>query len=207
MPRRCLPACCGWWGWRPPTSASPPPATCCGNWPRCASRPNLCDVAKAIYGAGADLADQWARDVPNWTPAGSAPSSPRCASMSRPRPRRESAFTTYVFGNRHRMRYPQFRAKGLCVSSGVVEAGCKQLGARLKRAGTRWTVAGANAITALRCCILSGRFEDSRSRSRPRSGSTMPNAAAGRTSAGPRPAARAPRWPGNARPCRGPSNA
>ena len=27
-------------------------------------------------------------------------------------------------------------------------------------AGMRWTVAGANAILALRCCILSGRFED-----------------------------------------------
>ena len=40
------------------------------------------------------------------------------------------------------MRYPQFRAKGLCVSSGVVEAGCKQIGDRLKRAGMRWTVAG-----------------------------------------------------------------
>ena len=62
----------------------------------------------------------------------------------------------YVFGNRHRMRYPQFRAKGLCIASGVVEAGCKQIGARLKRAGMRWTVAGANAILALRCCILSG---------------------------------------------------
>ena len=66
----------------------------------------------------------------------------------------------YLFGNRHRMRYPQFRARGLCVSSGVVEAGCKQIGDRLKRAGMRWTVAGANAIIALRCCILSGRFED-----------------------------------------------
>ena len=66
----------------------------------------------------------------------------------------------YVFGNRHRMGYPQFRAKGLCISSGVVEAGCKQIGAGLKRAGMRWTVAGANAIIALRCCILSGRFED-----------------------------------------------
>ena len=28
------------------------------------------------------------------------------------------------------------------------------------QAGMRWTVAGANAIIALRCCILSGRFED-----------------------------------------------
>ena len=66
----------------------------------------------------------------------------------------------YLFGNRHRMRYPQFRATGLCVSSAVVQAGCKQLGDRLKRAGMRWTVAGANAIIALRCCLLSGRFED-----------------------------------------------
>ncbi len=58
------------------------------------------------------------------------------------------------------MRHPQFRAGGLRISSGVVEAGCRRLGPRLKRAGMRWTVAGANAILALRCCILSGRFED-----------------------------------------------
>ena len=37
----------------------------------------------------------------------------------------------------------------------------QEIGARLKRAGMRcWTLAGANAIIALRCCILSGRFED-----------------------------------------------
>ena len=42
----------------------------------------------------------------------------------------------------------------------VAKAACKQIGDRLKRAGMRWTVAGANAIIALRCCILSGRFED-----------------------------------------------
>ena len=28
------------------------------------------------------------------------------------------------------------------------------------RAGMHWTVAGADAIIALRCCKLSGRFED-----------------------------------------------
>ena len=42
-----------------------------------------------------------------------------------------------------------------------LEAGCKQIGPRLKRAGMRWTIAGANAIIAPRCCLLSGRFEDS----------------------------------------------
>ena len=66
----------------------------------------------------------------------------------------------YVARNRSRMRYPEFRAKGLCVSSGVVEAGCKvAIGTRLKRAGMHWTIAGADAIIALRCCKLSGRFE------------------------------------------------
>ena len=45
--------------------------------------------------------------------------------------------------------------------TGVVEAGCKvAIGTRLKRTGVHWTVVGANAIIALRCCKLSGRFED-----------------------------------------------
>jgi hypothetical protein len=34
------------------------------------------------------------------------------------------------------------------------------IGARLKGAGMHWTVNGANAIIALRCSKLSGRFED-----------------------------------------------
>src|SRR5205807_1106133 len=44
---------------------------------------------------------------------------------------------------------------------GVVESGCKNVvGTRLKRAGMHWTVKGANAIIALRCSKLSGRFQD-----------------------------------------------
>ena len=319
-PRRCRPACCGWWGWRPRTSASPRPATCCGNWPRCASRPSrssavpkpwdvrvaaderavaetvpspaptmylgldgsgvpvrpaevecagkqpdgsaktrevklaavwtaegrdkagrpvrdrgsvsynaavesaasrdtdpqpaafaqrvhreaqrrgfdtadrqvvigdgapwiwnvaaeqfpdaieivdiyhakqhLCDVAKVIYGPGTDLDDRWASDRRAELDAGrldAVVAALRTHVETTPEARK---CIHYVFRNRHRMRYPQFRARGLCVSSGVVEAGCKQIGARLRRAGMRWTVAGANVIIALRCCILSGRFED-----------------------------------------------
>ncbi len=67
----------------------------------------------------------------------------------------------YIHTNRERMRYPQFHAQGLCTSSGVVEAGCKvAIGTRLKRAGMHWTVSGSNAIIALRCSKLSGRFQD-----------------------------------------------
>jgi hypothetical protein len=69
--------------------------------------------------------------------------------------------TEYFERNAARMRYPQFRQQHLFVGSGVVEAGCKTvIGSRLKRSGMFWTVRGANAILALRCCHLNGRFED-----------------------------------------------
>jgi len=67
----------------------------------------------------------------------------------------------YFDGNRDRMRYPEFRAKSLFVGSGVIEAGCKTvIGSRLKQSGMFWTVRGANAIIALRCCLLNGELED-----------------------------------------------
>jgi hypothetical protein len=67
----------------------------------------------------------------------------------------------YLEENKGRMQYAEFRKQGLFVGSGVVEAGCKNIiGARLKQSGMEWTVRGANAIIALRCAILSGRFED-----------------------------------------------
>lgn len=67
----------------------------------------------------------------------------------------------YLQKNKERMRYADYRADGLFVGSGVVEAGCKTvIGKRLKQSGMEWSVRGANAIIALRCLIKSGRFED-----------------------------------------------
>ncbi len=67
----------------------------------------------------------------------------------------------YLEKNAESMRYAEFRAQGLFVGSGVVEAGCKTLiGQRLKQSGMEWSVRGANAIISLRCILTSGRFED-----------------------------------------------
>jgi hypothetical protein len=67
----------------------------------------------------------------------------------------------YFERNAERMRYPAFRRLHLFVGSGVIEAGCKTvIGSRLKQSGMFWTVRGANAILALRCSHLNGRFED-----------------------------------------------
>jgi len=66
----------------------------------------------------------------------------------------------YFEKNAEKMRYEKFHKLGYFVGSGVVEAGCKSLiGKRLKNSGMFWSIEGANAVIALRCCILSGRYE------------------------------------------------
>ena len=66
----------------------------------------------------------------------------------------------YFANNADRMRYPKFRGQHLFVGSGVIEAGCKTIiGSRCKQSGMFWTVRGANAILALRCCHFNDRFE------------------------------------------------
>lgn len=67
----------------------------------------------------------------------------------------------YFEKNKERMRYAEFRRRGLFVGSGVLEAGCRTvIGQRLKQSGMHWTVQGANSILALRCSILSNRWQD-----------------------------------------------
>jgi hypothetical protein len=67
----------------------------------------------------------------------------------------------YFEKNKERMRYAEFRRRGLFVGSGVLEAGCRTvIGQRLKQSGMHWTVQGANSIIALRCSLMSSRWED-----------------------------------------------
>jgi len=72
--------------------------------------------------------------------------------------RKEAA---YFENNSKPMHYPEFCRQHLFVGSGVIEAGCKTvIGSRCKQSGMFWTVRGANAILAWRCCQFNGRFED-----------------------------------------------
>jgi hypothetical protein len=66
----------------------------------------------------------------------------------------------YFVKNARRMRYPKFRRQHLFVGTGVIEAGCKTMIGSPLQSGMFWTVRGANAILALRCCQFNGRFED-----------------------------------------------
>lgn len=122
---------------------------------------HLSEVAKAIYGTGSDLAPEWARQRHEELDAGHIDHLIAALTLHDKSCQAAGQCIDYLQNNRARMRYHEFRAQGLCTSTGVVEAGCKYaIGTRLKRAGMHWTLSGANAIIALRCCKLSGRFAD-----------------------------------------------
>ena len=125
------------------------------------AKQHLSDVAKSIYGATSDLAKEWARERHDELDAGDTEAILRALRVHSQKDEEARKCLDYVEDNRARMRYPEFHAAGLCTSTGVVEAGCKvAIGTRCKRTGMHWTVAGVDAIIALRCCKLSGRFED-----------------------------------------------
>lgn len=129
------------------------------------AREHLANLGKAIYGTTSAQAKQWAAARSEQLDEGDVEAV--ITSMKRLRPRQPTVreevrkAIDYFETNQERMRYQTFRSQGLFVGSGVVEAGCKTvIGLRLKQSGMRWTVNHANAIIALRCCQLSGRWEE-----------------------------------------------
>ena len=129
------------------------------------AREHLALIANLVYGTGAIKSKQWMDARREQLDAGDVEAV--IASVHRLRPSNtkvEDEVRTaadYFHRNAKRMRYAEFRKQGLFVGSGVVEAGCKMIcGQRLKLSGMHWTVRGANAIIALRCCQLSARWEE-----------------------------------------------
>ena len=124
------------------------------------AKEHLSDVGKAIFGATSELGRAWARERHAELDEGRLDELLSALAAHVPSCEEARRCVGYVSTNRERMRYPEFRSQGLCVSSGVLEAGCRVVvGTRLKRSGMRWTIAGADTILALRAAWLSGRFD------------------------------------------------
>lgn len=121
----------------------------------------LSDVAKAIYGTPSKLGQEWAKERHAELDAGNINAIQQALKAHLTQAPEARRCHDYLETNRPRLRYPEFHAQGLCTSSGVLEAGCRvAIGQRLKQSGMHWSERGANAIIALRCTKLSGRFED-----------------------------------------------
>lgn len=87
----------------------------------------------------------------------------RQARQSLPRRgrRRQAALAqiAYFENNRDKMRYAEYRARGLFIGSGVIEAGCKTvIGQRLKQSGMFWGVPGAQSVLDIRCLLENRQF-------------------------------------------------
>ena len=69
------------------------------------------------------------------------------------------ALKTYYRNNVERMAYDQYRARGLMIGSGPMEAAHRTvLQARMKRSGQHWSTQGAKNVINLRVALKSGRW-------------------------------------------------
>lgn len=70
------------------------------------------------------------------------------------------AQVTYFTNQASRMAYDRYRADGWDIGSGMVESACKHLiGARHKGPGMRWSMAGAQAVAAVRVLLFNHQWE------------------------------------------------
>jgi len=125
----------------------------------------LHSVARAVYGEGSAKAKAWAERNVERLSAGNWRGLLCSLKAMRPASRDGTEALRLAIGyfqtNRQRMDYPSYRAKGMHIGSGVVEAACKHVvGARCKRAGMRWTPAGAETVLALRTQLLNERWDE-----------------------------------------------
>jgi hypothetical protein len=67
---------------------------------------------------------------------------------------------TYIANNIDKVNYPEYREKGYFVGSGAIESANKVVvQRRLKQAGMRWSVPGAQALLTLRAKVESGLWD------------------------------------------------
>jgi hypothetical protein len=67
---------------------------------------------------------------------------------------------TYINNNIDKIDYPKYKEKGYFVGSGAIESANKViLQRRLKQAGMRWSVTGAQTVLSLRTKVESGRWK------------------------------------------------
>lgn len=125
-------------------------------------------VAHAVFGEGSAKARDWAEaviaaqvlrgDVVGLVEAIAAlPAVPPPPDASRSIPEQAAE---YFRRNAERMRYPEYRTRGLEIGSGAVEsAGKRVVGKRCKGPGMRWSEQGLDAVLHLRTHVLNERFD------------------------------------------------
>jgi len=126
---------------------------------------HLSAVAEAIFGKKSDKGKKWylkyrsrLKDTPDGVTAMLRSLQRYELKAKRGSERRRTIRRSigYFTRNKARMRYFEFRTRGLPIGSGPVEAACKTVvGARLKRSGMRWSRGGGQQVLNMRVQHLS----------------------------------------------------
>jgi hypothetical protein len=129
------------------------------------AREHYWNVAKAFFPEGSRKQKSWAEKRKNELDEGKVNLVIRAITRLKPRTEEQKKVCKtergYFIKHKGKMKYNEYRKMGLFVGSGVLEAGCKSLvGHRLKQSGMHWSIKGADAVIALRCCIFSNQWED-----------------------------------------------
>jgi hypothetical protein len=123
------------------------------------------EVARLIHGDGTDLCRQRAKmwcEVVEQGHVAYVIDELRQWRDSRPAVQEKiDALAQYFDNNKDRMDYPAYVARGLRITSGIVEsANFHVTGARLKQQGMRWSETGARELALLRADLCSDRWAE-----------------------------------------------
>jgi Uncharacterised protein family (UPF0236) len=118
---------------------------------------------RALYGEGTDETQRWVQELERLLWDGQVRLilerlRVRC-TRTRAKAKRAAlqALITYIENQDDRLAYDRFRAAGLDIGSGRVEAACKHVVAiRMKRCGMRWSKTGSQNVLSLRTVWLNG---------------------------------------------------
>ncbi len=123
----------------------------------------LWNAANSLFGQGAPQAAAWVQQLKSLLWAGQLRplihQVRQACPPDHPLPDTVCVLINYLFHNRRRMDYQRYQQAGYPVGSGSVESACKVVvQERMKQAGMRWRRDNAQAMLALRCILLSERW-------------------------------------------------
>ncbi len=120
-------------------------------------------LADAVWGEGSAAACAWAQQAKSvvWEQGGEAlvqhlHAVVLPAEVSDEGRQKYRRALDHIGGNRHRLDYASYRARGWDVGSGPTEAGCKILKGRLDGTGMRWLLGCSGEVGSLRALFASG---------------------------------------------------
>lgn len=125
---------------------------------------HLWDCGRALYGEGSEATEAWVEGYKSLLWKGQASAALLALEQEKRKHRgakREAVegLMTYLTNQGQRLAYNRFRKRDLDIGSGRVEAMCKQVGVRMKRAGMCWSAEGAQAALSLRSVWLNGQWD------------------------------------------------